>query len=173
MIAINRSIIWSACALLFAPLTLHSASVTAADAFAQLKTLNGAWRGTADKAASASDVTVLYRTTANGSAVVETILPGTDHEMVTVYYVDGKRLVMTHYCAMGNQPRMALQSTSSPDLLRFEFIGGANIKPRADTYMHGESIRFLDKDQITTEWTLFKAGKAAGVTKFTLKRSPA
>ena len=52
------------------------------------------------------DLVARYAVTAAGSAVVETVFPGTEHEMVTVYHADGSDLVLTHYCMEGNQPRM-------------------------------------------------------------------
>jgi hypothetical protein len=44
-------------------------------------------------------VRVEYRVTGAGSAVVETLFPGTPHEMVTVYHARKGVLCMTHYCA--------------------------------------------------------------------------
>ena len=48
----------------------------------------------------------VIKVTAGGSAVHETLFPGSAHEMVSVYHLDGADLVMTHFCALGNQPRM-------------------------------------------------------------------
>ena len=71
----------------------------------------------------------MIKVTAAGSAVHETIFPGTGHEMVSMYHADGKDLIMTHYCALGNQPRMKLDPKSSVDKgeFRFKFAGGSNI----------------------------------------------
>ena len=51
---------------------------------------------------------VEFRLAGNGSALVERLFPGTDHEMVSIYHLVGSDLVLTHYCAMANQPRMKL-----------------------------------------------------------------
>ena len=48
---------------------------------------------------------MVYGVTAAGTAVMEALFPETDHEMLTVYHLEGNDLVLTHYCAMGNQPR--------------------------------------------------------------------
>ena len=45
-------------------------------------------------------VSVTYETSSNGSIVVETLFPGTPHEMVSVYYDENGKFGMTHYCAM-------------------------------------------------------------------------
>ena len=62
-------------------------------------------------------------------------MPGTDHEMVSVYHADGKDVVMTHYCAFGNQPKMKLDPASKDNELKFVFAGGTNLDPAKDTHM--------------------------------------
>ncbi len=135
-----------------------------------MKGLAGEWQGTVAEQGEGPGVTVVYRVTSAGSAVQETIFPGTDHEMVTMYYLDEGKLVLTHYCAMANQPRMALQQTSTPQDLVFEFVGGSNINPRKDAHMHGARIRLESADTITGQWTAYKEGKPAEVTRFQLSR---
>src|SRR5690348_2757738 len=70
--------------------------------FERLKSLAGDWMG---KGPGGQEITMLrFRVTAGGSALEETEFPGTDHEMVTVFHMDGDRLALTHYCHLGNQP---------------------------------------------------------------------
>ena len=57
----------------------------------------------------AEQVTNVFRVTAGGSAVEETVFPGTEQEMVTLYFVRDGRLQLTHYCMAGNQPHMLAQ----------------------------------------------------------------
>src|SRR6201988_5406854 len=72
----------------------------------KMKTLAGTWV-VADKDGKPTDqVASIIKVTAGGSAVHETLFPGQPHEMVSVYCVDGPDLVMTHYCVLGNQPRL-------------------------------------------------------------------
>src|SRR6058998_1207043 len=72
----------------------------------RLKKLAGTWVA-ADKDGKPTDQVVsVVRVTAAGSAVHETLFPGQPHEMVSLYHTDGADLVMTHYCSLGNQPRM-------------------------------------------------------------------
>ena len=49
-----------------------------------------------------------FKTSAAGTVVMETMNPGTGHEMINMYHVDGDDLLLTHYCAGNNQPRMRL-----------------------------------------------------------------
>ena len=112
------------------------AAVTPDAAFASIKKLQGDWRGPAmmkDMPPSRS----VFRVTAGGSAVEETIFPGTKMEMVSVYHMDKGNLLMTHYCMLGNQPRMKLNAgkSTATDLV-FDFDGGTNLNPRRDMHMH-------------------------------------
>ena len=67
--------------------------------------------------------------TAGGSAVQETQFPGTPMEMVSVYHLDGADLVMTHYCVLGNQPRMKADPKSPADKIHFTFASGTKVAP--------------------------------------------
>src|SRR5438046_4656323 len=72
----------------------------------RLKKLAGTWVA-ADKDGKPTDQVVsVIKVTAGGSAVQETLFPGQPQEMVSIYHKDGADLVMTHYCMLGNQPRM-------------------------------------------------------------------
>ena len=74
--------------------------------FEQLKRLAGDWIGNADHGDVKHEATISYKVTSAGRTVQETIFAGTPHEMVTMYHLDGDALLLTHYCAIGNQPRM-------------------------------------------------------------------
>src|SRR5262245_1647364 len=68
----------------------------------RFKALEGEWvAAESGEMAHAGDLMARYHVTAAGSAVVEEVFPGTPHEMVTVYHLDGKELVLTHYCMNG------------------------------------------------------------------------
>ncbi|MAF64709.1 MAG: hypothetical protein CMJ84_03485 [Planctomycetes bacterium] len=98
-----------------------------------------------------------YRTIANGSAVVETIFPGQPHEMVTVYHLDGPSLVLTHYCALGNQPRM-VASAGEGETIRFRFDSGGNLSVGTDPHMHDARFTFADEERFTSTWTQWDGG---------------
>ena len=124
-----------------------------------IKKLVGNWVA-ADKDGKPTDQVVsVFKLTGAGSAVHETIMPGTGHEMVSVYHVDGKDVVMTHYCALGNQPKMKLDPKSTDKELKFVFAGGTNIDPAKDMHMHEGSIKWVDDNTIEWSWQAFKDGK--------------
>lgn len=142
-------------------------------AFERLKALEGTWTGTAafgnPPPEAGQPATVVWKVTAAGSAVTETLDPGGDHEMVTVYHLDGPDLVLTHYCAGGNQPRMKAKPSKDGGTIEFDFAGGTNMKP-SDPHMHALTIRFLDADRIESLWTNWENGKPGSMAKFALSR---
>jgi hypothetical protein len=114
----------------------------------RLKKLAGTWVA-ADKDGKPTDQVVsVIKVTANGSVVHETLFPGSDHEMVSIYHRDGADLVMTHYCALGNQPRMKADPKSPKNQIHFLFDGGTNLDPAKDMHMHEGTITFVDDDHI-------------------------
>ena len=151
--------------------TAPKAKVDGKAALERLKTLAGEWRGhvTTPDGPAAS---VVYGVTAGGSTVTERLFPGTEHEMFTLYHLDGSDLVLTHYCAMGNQPRMRLVRAAGTDPveLEFGFSGGANIDPAKDAHMHAGRMVLRGADRLEAEWAVYDKGKQAGANKFFLER---
>ena len=84
----------------------EKAASTASQRFEALKKLAGDWVEVGKDGKLTDKVVSTLRVTSGGTAVQETIFPGSDHEMVTMYHLDGADLVLTHYCMLGNQPRM-------------------------------------------------------------------
>jgi hypothetical protein len=127
----------------------------------RLKTLAGAWVE-ADKDGKPTDKVVsVYKVTAGGSAVQETIFPGQPMEMMSVYHLDRGDLVMTHYCMLGNQPKMKADPKSPKDQIRFEFAGGTNFDPAKDMHMHEGTLKFVDDDHIEFSGAAWVNGKPA------------
>ena len=86
--------------------------------FAQLKNLVGSWKGTQETPEGTREVIVEYHLTSAGTALVEKLFPDTEHEMLSVYHGDGDKVVMTHYCAFGNQPRMKMAKTGNSKTIK-------------------------------------------------------
>src|SRR5687768_13318044 len=131
------------------------ASLPALDRF---KALAGEWVAAEDSELSKKgDLVARYAVTAAGSAIVETVFPGSPHEMVTVYHADGSDLVLTHYCMEGNQPRMRARSPKG-SRIDFAFDGGTNIDPKKDRHMNSASLELVGPDEIRSVWTEIEAG---------------
>ena len=134
----------------------------------QLKPLAGEWEGTMP---DGTKVRTVYRLTAGGSALVETMDPGGPHEMVTVYYPDGKRIMLTHYCMAKNQPRMAaIPSEQKPNEFDFHFVDVTNLASPRDSYMRDLVLMIRDTDHMTQKWTYHKDGKDQQPTVFEYTR---
>jgi hypothetical protein len=127
--------------------------------FERMKQLVGTWEGTSNMGKEGEKVKVEYRLTAGGSALVETLFPGTPEEMVSVYYDQDGKLAMTHYCMLRNQPHMIL-SKADPQTIDLVFGGKGNVlDPVKEKHMHALLITFPDKDHLVQKWTLFDKGK--------------
>ena len=87
------------------PAKTASAQPDAKKAFEKLKTLTGSWQGTimgrlinSTIRVTSSGNALLHEATAEGGGVP-------DHE-ITTFYLEGDRLLATHYCDGGNRSRM-------------------------------------------------------------------
>lgn len=137
----------------------------------RLKRLDGAWvtiNGSPEMPAGAE---VRYRVTGGGSAVVETLFPATPHEMVSVYHLADGQLVMTHYCAVGNQPYMVARPSADASRLVFECVGGANVDRKRGLFMGRAEFEFVDDARINATWSAVKDGKPDHQARFELVRS--
>ena len=102
---------------------------------------------------------VVFHVTAANSVVIETMFPGSDHEMVNTYHIDGDNLVMTHYCAMGNQPHLKLVGSDD---------GAARLWSASDATLRAALVAFDDE-----EFMAFSPGGAyAGTSRFLQPRQP-
>jgi hypothetical protein len=141
---------------------LFSATAVMAQSDAQkvldrFKTLVGTWEGKSPKGQTSE---VKYQLMAGGTAVMaESHMIG--DEMSSMFYVDGERLMMTHFCPSGNQPRM--QATISPDLrtVSFEFLDATNLPGPQAGHMHKAVYLFSDAEHYSEEWTWKQEGKDA------------
>jgi hypothetical protein len=153
--------------LLIATLIAASAGLPAADskptpstnadsAFALLKTLVGEWEATT----SSGKVHLSYELVSGNTALMERESSETMPSMVTVYYVDSGRLMLTHYCMLGNQPRMQAKA-SSPDggEIDFQFLDATNLSSPGAGHMHNAKIRIVDNNHLSSEWQFYENGK--------------
>lgn len=162
---------WFASLLLALPVSAQDApKVDAARAFEKLKGLAGDWHMPA--APDAPPGVVRYEVVSGGTVVQEILFPGSAHEMRSMFHRDGQDLVMTHYCAMGNQPRMRLELHAATETeLRFAFDGGTNFDPAKDLHVHSGFIRFEDPDTLKAEWAVYRGAQEAGKNAFDLTRA--
>ena len=136
----------------------------------RFKTLAGEWVAAEDgDMVKKGDLVARYAVTASGSAVVETVFPGSEHEMMTVYHADGPDLVLTHYCMEGNQPRMRARGAQG-SRIAFAYDGGTNIDPKRDRHMHSATFDLVGADEIRSEWNEIAEGKTVFLARMHLVR---
>jgi hypothetical protein len=99
------------------PMPKPSASQSDAQkAFEKLKTLAGSWQGSV----MGMSVQATIRVTSRGNAILhEMTSSAMPDNPITMIYVDGDRLLLTHYCDSGNRPQM--EGKISPDGNSVEF----------------------------------------------------
>jgi hypothetical protein len=145
--------------------SLMPAETDAAKSFHQLAGLEGKWVG---KNAQGQAIEVSFRMTAGGSALMSEIHGHGPENMITMFHMDGDRLMVTHYCGAGNQPRMKAVAADAKSI-SFEFFDGTNIAPGAG-HMQRLSLLLPDADHHTEEWVFLDHGKEMKEV-FTLERA--
>ena len=131
------------------------------EAFTQLKSLVGHWE---EQKTSENKSTLDVELTAGGTAVLEksrVIAQGKPVEMITMYYLDGGQIKLTHYCMAGNQPTMRGSYAPDTKTLTFDFENATNLKSANDGHMHHAVYKFIDNDHFQTTWTFQKDQKDA------------
>ncbi len=136
----------------------------------RLKSLEGTWVKLDKAGKPTNEVVSKFHSIANGSTIIETEFPGSKHEMVSVYHRDGKDLVMTHYCMLGNQPIFIASAGKKPNQIVWEFIGGTNLDYKKDQHVHKIVMTFVSKDRLQTVVDFWNKGKVANTMKFELAR---
>lgn len=133
--------------------------------FEKMKSLVGTWKG---KTEGDEKVTVNYRLVAGGAAIEEQLSHG---DMVTMYHLDGGKLMLTHYCVAQNQPRMRAATFKGGDkTLSFAFFDATNMADSKAMHMHNLVFSFSDADHFTQEWTLYQDGKESQKVVINLER---
>ena len=127
-----------------------------------------------------ADTVVSYRLIGGGTALVETLFPGTGHEMETIHHLDrrsdGTRLLCTHYCGAGNQPRLMMSAGNlapepgSPPTLVYTFLDATNLPDRNAVHMNGVAFTFHGSDRVDAAWTVSNQGVTGPHVTFAMTR---
>ena len=136
----------------------------------RIKKLEGTWTLPASEGTGGAAMNITFKSTAGGSAVIETMFPGSKEEMINLYTADGEKIVLTHYCMLGQQPRMKQSASADDKTIKFEFENGGNIKSRDEGHMDAVALT-VDGDTLTEDWTFYADGKAVDHKVFEFKRS--
>ncbi|TAH34380.1 MAG: hypothetical protein EYC70_15660 [Planctomycetota bacterium] len=141
------------------------AAVPASSAFERMKTLVGSWEA---KSTQGWTGTETFELIAEGSVLMQTtrIEPHPNQTMVTMYHLDGERLLLTHYCIAKNQPRMQASDISADgSRITFTFLDGTNLKSRDQGHMDQAVFELVDKDHFRDQWTWYQDGNESWMEK--------
>ena len=90
--------------------------------------------------------------------------------MITMYHLDGEDLILTHYCALRNQPRMKAKPSSSTTTIIFNYVDGTNMASKDAPHMHSVSFEFANDDRVETTWSMHAGGVEQSQAKFNMHR---
>jgi hypothetical protein len=137
--------------------------------FDRLKALAGEWEGTIGRSDSRQPAAVSFFVTAKGTAVVERMIIEDPVEMLSVYYLETGRLVMTHHCAAGNRPRMVLAHPGRGTGMHFALADDSKLDVSHDIHMHSREI-VVAGDQLLMVWETYVNGRSESRDTMFLKR---
>jgi hypothetical protein len=130
--------------------------------FEKLKALAGSWQGQVttvpqEAAMEGKVMQVSFRVTSMGNALMhEMTAAGRPDDPITMLYLDGDRLLLTHYCDAGNRPRMVGKMSPDGKTVEFDFLDVAGSTQYG--HMHHAVFTFLDANHHTEDWTYMGNG---------------
>ena len=149
--------------LLVAAFSARAGQIENSTSLDGLKPLVGDWTATD---AGGKPFTASFRLISNNTALEETVNSSHDTQMVSIYSADGSRVAMTHFCSMGNQPRLeTLSERPNPNEFVFSFTGATNLASPNDQHLHRMVITMEGPEHFTETWTIRVNGKDS-VQKF-------
>jgi len=149
--------------------------------FDQLKTLAGTWQGPVtvdppqEEMKSGELMQISLRVTSRGNALVHEMYdpnkpddPTSYDHPLTMLYLDGGRLILTHYCDAGNRPRMVARSSPDGRKVEFEFadLSGGN----EHGHMYHAVFTIIDANHHIEDWTYMMPGDKAVRAHMDLQR---
>ena len=159
-ITIARARKMLACALLLAASTVtHADAAAALDAF---KGLQGRWAIHSNGKTLA--IEMVYDVGSNGSIVTEQF-----GKELSVFYRDGKSLVMTHFCNAGNQPRLRLKQGNASGRFEFETFDVTNLVGSSAPHVQRMVYKMVDERHVELE-IVWKNEKGESSEDYTLVR---
>jgi hypothetical protein len=143
--------------------------------FDKLKTLAGSWEGQVTTLPQQAEVEgkhmqVSLRVTSMGNAVVHEMTgAGRPDDPITMFYVDGDRLLLTHYCDAGNRPRMAGKVLADGKTVEFDFLDVAGSTEYG--HMHHAVFTAIDANHHSEDWIYMMPGDKQVHAHFDLQRT--
>ncbi len=127
-----------------------AAQTDAKKAFEKMKALAGSWQGTI------RDIPIDFtiRAASSGTAILHegnTSGGGPPKHEITMFYVEGDRLLATHYCDAGNRSRWEGKISPDGKAIEFSFLDVAG--PTRGGYLKDMVITMIDADHHVVAFT--------------------
>jgi hypothetical protein len=133
--------------------------VTPAEQYATITSLVGKW-----DVQGRDSLKIVFEATAGGSVVVEKWMRGDATHSLTIYHRDGNKIIATHYCPQGNQPRMAATASTDGDI-RFTFQDATDLDSK-ESFQHDLGLDLKDDGTLVRSeiyWGPDGAGKESAL----------
>jgi hypothetical protein len=162
-----------------APMTTAPKTATQ-QSFDTLKSLAGSWEGAVHvvppvPAFEGQKSEITLRVTSRGNALVHEIHqvgvpddPARYDHPLTMLYLDGDRLLLTHYCDAGNRPRMEGTVSRDGKMVEFDFLDVSGSVKYG--HMHHAVFTMVDADHHMEDWTYMMPGDKPMHAHFDLQR---
>lgn len=143
--------------------TVAFAQSDAQKSFDKLKALAGSWEGHVttvpkEPAMEGGLMQVSFRVTSMGNALMHEMTGGgRPDDPITMFYLDGDRLLLTHYCDAGNRPRMTAKASPDGKTVEFDFLDVAGSTKYG--HMHHAVVTMIDPNHHTEDWTYMQGDK--------------
>lgn len=131
------------------------AQTDAQRAFNAIKNMPGTWE---QQTPDGHTLQVTFKVISGGSAVMSEIADSKE-DMISMIHLDGpNRLLLTHYCAAGNQPRM--EASFSPDgkVITFRYVDATNLTTPDAAHMNQMVLTLIDDNHHKEQWVFAGQG---------------
>ena len=136
--------------------------------FTEIKTLAGNWKGQVTvnppmQGMENTSMEVSMRVTSRGNALVHEMKEAgkaddptkTDHPL-TMFYLDGDKLTLVHYCDAGNRPRMVARTSPDGKTVEFDFLDVSGSTKYGN--MQHAVFTVVDANHHIEDWTFLMPG---------------
>ncbi len=131
-------------------------------AYDTMKSLQGTW--SIHSTGKGLPIVMTYNTESKESVVTEQF-----GKELSVFYRDGRDLLMTHFCNIGNQPRLRLKSGSNPNIFKFEMFDITNLSDPNAAHVQRIVYEFINDRRLHLT-IIWKRGPRESVEDYTLDR---
>ena len=141
--------------------------------FLQMQNVIGKWEGTLIRSAQEDiPISLEYKMISDGSAIVEHSNED-GIEMMTAFADQSGELLATHYCALGNQPKMTVSDSTDSSISFSTNRKLSGLDPANDSFVDTWTFSDLRKgtDQFTYTYTVLNSNNTVEKNSAVMRRT--